>query len=192
MLKSLGMWYLRGWLLWLVLPLVIVLIIWCEYNGTLKFLSGGFAIGSGLCLLIVLLRNIKILTEKSILRLIIEYFYNFPAPKKPVALQVDNCSMQLTSNNLLLFSKNSWKTTKEGVAEMEKRIEQLYQLCTKGDRELQGQIDTHSKQIKYGNRAQENGFQEINIIISDVILKDYKLIILSIIFTIASGISSML
>lgn len=148
-----------------------------------QLISMLYLIAGSVCLLIVLIKNMEKLFKLSIFDLIKGYFLRCPLIKKHYVLTAEPGNMQMTSDNVELMVNMPWKTQKERLAEIERQITQIKQLIFKREKYLQEQLDIHSTQIKQMKSLQKMEIEKVAETISDVIIGDYKLIILSTIFT---------
>jgi hypothetical protein len=184
-MKNTIKWLLDGYLFWVSIILIILPFI--QNNGYIlnrQLISSFYLIAGSICLIIVLLKNIKKLFKENIFNLIKGYLYRCPLIKKHYVLAIDSVTMKHTVDEVKLSVKLPWKTQKERLAEIERQITQIKQQITEREKYLQDQMDIITTQIKQLQSKQEQEVEKVSETISVVVIGDYKLIILSAIFTI--------
>lgn len=183
-MKNLLKWFYEGYLLWAPILIICFPVLFIQNNRSIqKIFSSSYLILGSVCIFIVLLKNMKILFNRSVFELIKGYFSRFPLIKRIYVITPSSGIQIHHAGNVELFATNPWKTSDEGIKEIERRVDQLHLLMENRVKYLQDQIDTHNKQIKKISKSQQNEIGQISETISTVVIGDYKLIILSTVFT---------
>ena len=156
----------------------------------MHIITRSYLILGAVFLLVVLLKNIKILFKMSMVELIKGYFSRFPLIKRRYVVTPASGKQEQYADNVDLCVRYQWKTSDEGLKEIERRVDQLNVLMENRVKYLQDQIDTHNTLIKNVSRIHKKEIEQISDTVSTVVIGDYKLIILSTVFTIVGIIFS--
>lgn len=142
---SLLKWSLKSWPVLITLVLIMIHIFiysCCEIDKTLaNTIIGPFLqLVGGLFVLMSINENIKDLRHENLFSMFKNYLKSCPLFVHHYFLEVESASLKLTTENVNLYVKKSWKTEEEGIQEMERRIDELKKYCMENDNAIREEI----------------------------------------------------